>query len=553
MGTMLDWLGQPLPINYYPHGRSPLEGLVPPPPHLLTREKREEDHWLAKTCKEPDYLWIFGQLLEERKTVEARLEEFCFAPLKVTLRNMQTFITHIREGKQFQGPLTDKEDQALAWAAARTAGLLQAGAPYKRTVFLAIALMTLCEIITDRQVLGPLLEREGDARARRLVRMTQWSGRLGLAAQGDPAGCPAARLDPAFVATLSWGGNNRRGNSETEWLFDAHDFRFTEALCRHVHDQNLLIYPGFQELDIDDFCHFGHLALHPVGLITSYALSADGVMMSPLQFAAHDLNHLDTLAAIGKPEYQAVTEARFFGRRSDKRLAWRSLLLDQVPACLAPLNMEAALHLLIFTVFHETFLHKAIECFLSSAGQAFVACFLKLAMAGRYFYTSFSRPYQKVTDKEAAMAALWAVRVWHCWQATGYGQPGAATLERCAYSFVDKDLPQLHQHLDFIDHNRGPLRRLFADSGRFSAGMKDGHYYLGVGAVFDNPYIDAFFESYNAHSGLHNIDYTDIVYFAARLSPAMTGTLARRFGATLPAGTIGETASGSGAEAVMGV
>ena len=106
------WLGQPLAINYLPAGHAPLEELVPRPKQPLSGADLEDDKWLAVECKKPEFLATFHALLQERRSVEERHEEFCFPPLKTTLRNMQIFIDHLLEGRQFHDPLRAQETEA---------------------------------------------------------------------------------------------------------------------------------------------------------------------------------------------------------------------------------------------------------------------------------------------------------------------------------------------------------------------------------------------------------------------------------------------------------
>ena len=300
-----DWLGQPLPINHDVSGRSPLDGLVPLPRQRLTGEQLEEDRWLRRIGKEPDSFEAFRALTAERRTAQARDEDFCFAPLTTTLRNMKTFVGHMRAGKQFHDPLTDKEDQAMAWVAATAQQLLTAGAPYKKTVHLAMALLVLCEIVTDRQVLNPLERcRPEIGQQGHLRTLGDWSPRLALIERvpellDDPLS--AARLDPLKVTQLCWGGINPDGPDEVSALFGtrAHGWELHEFFSR-LDNPDLLVYPSFQALDIDDFCRFGHLPLHPVGMITDHAQVADGILHSPLEFAFHDLEHMRNLGVCGR-------------------------------------------------------------------------------------------------------------------------------------------------------------------------------------------------------------------------------------------------------------
>ena len=398
--------------------------------------------------------------------VEERMEEFCFPPLKTTLRNMLKFLGHIRCGKQFHGRLTSAEDQALAWAEERSAALLQAGAPYKRTVCLTLACVTLCEIITDRLVLCPLKEAQPGAFRQhvRRVEVDDWYREDGVWQDRMTRDCSGASLDPALVAALSWGGNNPGGASETAVLFTGYrDSRLWVALSRLINDPHLLIYPSFQPLGIGDFCRFGHLAMHPVGLTTEHALGADGLLMSPLEFAAHDMGHMRSLSAVGSPRYQAITQGSEAWYRSDRRLGWRCLLLDRLPQGLAPLRLGPALQLLLFQIFHERSPEIFARSLMDPEEDGFVCCFRELASLCRSSREAYSAEDLAITDREMALAALWTASLFDCWKRAHFGPVTEQALAACAQAFVNQALPWLDGHLAFVSYNRSALRCLFAD------------------------------------------------------------------------------------------
>ncbi|MCY4473757.1 MAG: hypothetical protein OXC07_13210 [Kistimonas sp.] len=173
-----------LPINLpIPHF-IPLEKQVPRPPFT---PRLKEDLHLTTDFQADNSLTFIEKQLTERRRVEEKGKEFVFAPLMVTLENMQTFIKHIEAGKQFKEPLTQQESAALKPIGQQTAKLVAAENPlYKRTLHLALSLMILCEIITQRQVITSLLHKkprcrnsyQSPMRSRISVRMNQSCWRL---------------------------------------------------------------------------------------------------------------------------------------------------------------------------------------------------------------------------------------------------------------------------------------------------------------------------------------------------------------------------------------
>ncbi|WP_196221112.1 hypothetical protein [Sansalvadorimonas verongulae] len=529
-------LGQPLTINFYASGQSPLKGLVPDPRTPLPDGQLEKDDWLARDCKEPGYLEEFSCLQARRSELEARGEEFCFPPLMTTLRNMCRFIDHIRAGKQFDERLTAKEHQALAWTRERACELKAAGAPYRRTVCLALALMSVYEVMTDRQVLGPLSATRPKVFAQHIHRVTGWSRHL---EQGKQAAAgealPVATLDPLKVAVEVSGGHQRAGGSEWSEPFDHYGLcRLWDSLYIYLGTQHLLLYPSFEELDIADFCLLSHLGIHPVGLMTRYALNADGFMMAPLGLACHDLWHVQQQEELGAPEYQSDTRVGSTLCRRDRRLGWRSLLLDQLPASLVSLHLEPALHLFLFQLIHECPARQAVTDYLEQGSGSFVRCLSRLAKARREDRNGYVKRYSGVTDSEAAMAALWALRLWRSWQAAGFRPLAADRLEAFAQEFVGKDLPRLQEHLDFVGQHRPALRQLFADLFG-SQTNDDGHFQVSFTPDFKELLdMKLMFASCHSPSGLNNLDYTDIAYFAALRSPALCQKIADKLGTALP-------------------
>ena len=539
---LLQWIGQSLAVNVFEDPPCSLESLVPRPKKPLLRQDLVEDEWLAVDCKKPEYLEEFNALLEERRRVEGRHEEFCFVPLKTTLRNWCRLIDHIRAGHQFEGALTLQEDLALAWAGERAAALHEAGAPYKRTVCLSVACLTLVEIITDRLVLRPLLDDLPKGSRRQCIRRLElgaWPGAQLKAGEHPVATCSEV-LDPAMVAALCWGGNNPDGACETDELFtqQAQD-RLWFTLLRLVDDDTRLIYPSFQPLDIVDFGQFGHLPLHPVGLTTEHALGADGLMRSPLEFAVHDLTHMGQLRTVGAPQYQAVIQGPAAWHRCDRRLAWRCLLRDRMPACLAPLNLGPALDLLLFQMFHELEPEDFPKQLQAPGEKGFFYCLRRLAEVRRNQREAYTASDLAITDREAAVASLWAACLFTAWKREQFGPLTDEALAACAQRFVDHGVPRLDQHLDFISHNRAALRYLFASPPHCSVSItgEDRAVWRWEADVHSRQAI-VLFDSRHDNGGPGFLDYTDVAYFVVRRFPGLSRKMADSFDPPPPRGSL---------------
>ncbi|MCY4472208.1 MAG: hypothetical protein OXC07_05225 [Kistimonas sp.] len=273
------WLADSnLPINYGPES-PPLEEGVRPEPDNYWQEKLQWDlkpnGWWNRDDRSPESVSTYEGWVAERKWAEKNGEEFKFPPLKATLENIKTFVAHILAGKQFPAPLSGKETRALEWVQTKAQELLDAEAPYKRTVHLVIAFMCVCDIATDRLVLAP-------------------AGRSGGGASASE------ELDPELVAGLSWGGNNPGGEDEKAGFLCTEQNPLYEVLKHKIHVPGILILPSFDSPDVEDFYCDSHLPVYPVGISTAYELKADGVMGSAMMSFWHDLARLCEQTAVGE-------------------------------------------------------------------------------------------------------------------------------------------------------------------------------------------------------------------------------------------------------------
>ncbi|MCY4473761.1 MAG: hypothetical protein OXC07_13230 [Kistimonas sp.] len=526
----LDWVAQTgspcpdlsdpdLPINCPIPNFIPLEKQVPSPPFT---PRLKEDLHLTTDFQADNSLTFIKEQLAERRRVEEKGEEFVFAPLMVTLENMQTFIKHIEAGKQFEEPLTQEESAALKRIGQQTAKLVAAENPlYKRTLRLAVSLMLLCEIITQRLVLKPLhkeqprlseeiyshyvvsyLRKDSDNELWLLAA-------LPLTAQHNP--------DEEQALPVVWRHSN-----------------LYKTLFQTVTNQNLLLYPSFHPLTVADFCRFGHLPLHPVGLITDYVMGADSRLMTPLAFAEHDLQHMEQLIRIGDPDHQPTSPAEAALCSCAKRLDWRCLLLDKVPAPVAPLVSKPALQLFLFLLFHEENprTNAGIVSLRLSAFSWYLSVLTDARTTKRDAYESI---YWDITTNQTAMTVLWAIRLWSCWMAADC-QLSQQQLQDCAQTFIDKDVPRLEQHLKFFSEHRVNLRLLFAQRCVFQsldehqAWKLGGQYGPGGGPIH-------FFHSHSPKTGLRNTERSELVYFEALRSPANRCAMEEQTRARLPEGT----------------
>ncbi|MCY4472667.1 MAG: hypothetical protein OXC07_07610 [Kistimonas sp.] len=507
-----------LRINYpSEHWCFPQEAVPSPEsrPDLL------HDDVLGGSLQQPGGLEIIRTFLTKRRkaTDAGQPESFTFPPLETTLCNMKIFVRHLREGKHFsqEHPLTAGDHKALDWLEERADALLNAGVPYTLTVHLAFAFLAVYEVMVGKRVAVPL-KPDGTAR---------WRYALADLAAED-------------VIAYSWGGNNTTGSKSGE-EFGQH-FRKGEgldALTDFLHRPHLLMYPSFQPLGVGDFCKFGHLPVHPIGMLPDYACNADGFVLSPWEFAGHDVFHMRQQGSVGTPCDQAPTPATRVMRSPGHRFALGQLLLRQMPASLAGLDLQPGLQLLQFSLFHEMGPREAAEVLEDS-----FCCFPRCLEAVLHILRSDRAGYLpediSVTDAEATRAAFWAARLLNHWREGGWQPLTQEQCDACGVAFVEKDLPLLDQHLDFIACHRGALRLLFME--RY--GVRAAHppdeescrittrLLSRLGLSRRISYI--VFESFNPYAGLCNTDNTDLCYFAALTSEKLRCEMEEWTNARLP-------------------
>ncbi|MCY4473053.1 MAG: hypothetical protein OXC07_09610 [Kistimonas sp.] len=513
-----------LAINYPAPDWTPLEKRIKLP---LSTPTLEKDEALTSSLQEIGSLSDIEKRLAERSRVERLDGEYKFDLLMPSLRNMRTFISHIREGHQFPEPLTDGEHKVLAWLAGKTQTLLDAQAPYQRTVYLAVALVALCEIITERQILAPL--RSSDSQA-----------------SGRPAGSQidsslSSSVDPEIIMKCCWGENNPGGLNTIKTFCKRYvTYSNLAELFTALDNNTLFVFPSFQDLGLKDFCRFGHLPVYPIGMIPTYALNADGYMMSPLQFLMHDITHMSTLV-MQTSTYARQRPSRSQGeqvlRTWQRRFELRYLLLDQLPACLAPLELDPALVLLLFDLLHEKAPDDGAPS-LNYSHSGFALCFSTLAAARRELRAGYAEEFQSVTDSQAAKAVLWTLCLYKCWQTADFGALTQEQREACVRDFEHRALPRLKQHLEFIKSHRSTLRQLFADrhGKRTAPGTPSDSLRIHSSVFSDETDCPGrcLFQARHKFSGLCNLDNTDVIYFHALNSPVLRGEMESVTGTRLP-------------------
>ncbi len=146
------------------------------------------------------------------------------------------------------------------------------------------------------------------------------------------------------------------------------------------------------------------MPVYPLGMMSDYALNADGRMRTPLGFSIHDVfhtninktwMHLDGMAAL-----ESIAD----------RLRLQQAVRDGLPAAvLAEHKLERALELMVFYLFHEI---SVVSAQRTLENKAFLPLFRAICLARRQKRESYSYTCRAITDQQALLACFWIYRVY---------------------------------------------------------------------------------------------------------------------------------------------
>ena len=461
-------------------------------------------------------------------------EEYTFAPFLVTLENMRRLTAHILDDGHFDEPLEPDERVAFLALQGYIRQMMDLQAPYKRTIKLALLMTTMLEIVTARHVIdGPHSRVPGSLREDGRLSTFSFHGTPDDAA--PPKGTKAGQMLLGAVLSCRWGGLNPEGvHDENRLLFGSGLYALGTDLTGWLDDDRMFLYPSFAPLGVRDFACFGHLPIYPLGMITRYALNADGQMMTPLAFMAHDAAHVRSDGSW----QQLASGKRLDG--IDSRLLFRQLALDSLSG--AGQGMERAVELVLFNLFHEKTSHMA-RWTLEFA--SFLPLFNSISRVRRRRSLDYPEPYRKISDFEA----LWACCQVHWLYHQLEGLPALEPEEIGPWSqqllarFEREKVPALRAHWSFFETRRAALSAWFlanARDGDLITSDNKGHLHYGYAschahaeAIFHKGGILMFNEEYDS-ACRGPVDYLDVAYFEVVEHPDEYRRLAQDLGEELP-------------------
>lgn len=441
-----------IPVRRLPLQPPWFERLMSSPP-VAFQPLKDDD--IKDRLQDPeDSLTFYRQEVERRQLARQTGEVYTFAPFMITLTNMRNLVHHILANLQFNEPLTEVDRAAFCTLAGRIESLLLQQAPYERTVQLAIIMTCMLEVATARYAL-PALQKSApelfvhDPLRLRLQRLRpfDFASRThdGLVQKLESRDIP---LDLILSCSFDEPGDD--GQSINSQLFYQ---RLFGVICEPdwLKNDKLFLYPTFELLTPEDFCHLAHLPVYPLGMMGAYALNADGYMQTPLEFMDHDFGHAWQNATW---KHLAGTDALETVR---SRLLFRQLVMDRLPAQLQALHLGTAVSLVMFHLLHEITASMARERL--EAGSV-LPLLRDISEIRKVHACDYPPQYRHISDTQALLACLWAHRAYRfrC-------DHGGASLEQTATSlsenFVHTALPAALKRMGFLDRHRAGLKDWF--------------------------------------------------------------------------------------------
>ncbi|MCY4473310.1 MAG: hypothetical protein OXC07_10920, partial [Kistimonas sp.] len=470
---------------------------------------------------------LYEQEAQRRVDMERENKEYTFAPLKVSLQNMHKLTGHMLENKQFPQPLAGDERRVLARFQGHIKNLVALQAPYKRTVKLALLMGILQEIITVRHVINPLRKTAPELFSHR--RMTT-AGLECLDQSGVIRTTTSMPLERAL--TCRWGGLSASGQ-QGETGDRIHEFQYAQELMELLENRQVFLYPSFASLELSDFCGFGHLPVYPLGMMSAYALNADGRMHTPLKFLIHDASHTCLNRTWKYLDGRGPLES------IKSRLLFQQLVRSRMPAVLKEEHqVERAVELVLFDVLHEQTV-RAAQVTLEK--NSFLSLFQSNCRIRRSRHQDYSQTYRAVTDRQALLACAWVHWVYTRLR-MGKGASGVLPDEQVS-RFIRQDLPVLLEHQRFIDRHREPLHAYLrsiacVDTGRHGS-QTFGYQKPGTSSTWDRLVLE---NTHDQEAG-GEVRFTDLVYLEVLQSDVETARMQAALGVQVPPGRFHPPAS----------
>ena len=447
-----------------------------------------------------------------RMKEEGRDDDYTFAPFMTLLDNMRAICAHCLAERQFEDTLAADEHRAFVALLGHIREMRRLGAPYKRTIWLAVLLATVQEVVSGRHVIDGLRQ---DARALwENERVQEFVFYPDFAPRQYTRRCLTYRqMDLDRVLACRWGGLNPEGVLDQFTEFLDGSLLIHGHLPQWLDTPTLFLCPSFEPLEPADFCRLGHLPICPLGLTTRAAIKADGVMRTPLSFLERTLLHFLRLGHWSpRHDDSEILLASCAGR---ERFRW--LVLDSLPASLR--RLERALTLIVFYLLHEVPPGIARELMKYDHCGRLLHSINEVRRVRRW---DWPVPYQRISDEEAWLACHWAHGLYsQLAEEPGACRPAADWIAQC----LAQTLPQAREQWRFFAGHRDAIG-VWLRSREVTEKARDGGLHHAIACRSTWCYrqfhhaLVPFWEDHNKRCE-GPVDYTDVAYFAVLHHPEL--------------------------------
>ena len=365
-------------------------------PHPDNSPKLFEETAFESIFEVPDesVSWYRNEV-KKRKEIEDQGGVYSLAVLNTTLKNMILFVDHILSEKQFKSNLTDSEREGFELLSFDLKALDDQKNPsYKEIVILSYKLTLLHEMSIYRRIIAPLEKPDVEP-----VNNDEHDGYMEF------------KMNHHYVMSYHIFSNHlthkdlyilpyEESCSDCSVLGDS---RFKALLD----NQNVILFPSFQPIDIDNFARFGHIPVYPIGLMTDYYLNADGTMNSPINFYDHDMIHIDDHRG-----YEYVESRTELGSPENRQDFQHALAKSKKYFFENNEGVAKVFDLSLFQIFHENELENAKELYLSCNSS-----FLKLVLLQTQTEQShhYSDNYNQLSRNDIEFGASWVFKIYKYW------------------------------------------------------------------------------------------------------------------------------------------
>ena len=390
--------------------------------------------------------------VQKRKAIEGNGEEYRFKPLKVTLKNMQGFTEHILENKQFRPQLKEEERTIFLDMLTEINLLYAENEPfYKRTCALTYKFTLLYDFVIQQKMPDPFKIHSSHSSWMKIFSFHETK------VSGTPQNLQQICYTPEIQLTdlfyQDWHRLHDRNSTPAAMpeIFQSAQYPLSFDYHHLLEKQELILYPSYEPLDLEDFVGFAHIPVCPVGMITGYSESADGMIKMPWPFYRHDLFHakdVGTYKHLSSKDPLASPQSRFAFRKTIDQAILTSESIPANHAC-----FKKAITMLLFDILHE----NNHEKFTTNSHSAFAWLFITSRKQRYAFKHHFSEKYWNISDRDAAMASLWLDNIYHYWLLCGGDILTPAETEYFSQQQFPYQADLLDQHLLLTEEHQTNL------------------------------------------------------------------------------------------------